>query len=162
MSKSSRPKFNTRTFELRSVQVLEHAMIALQNTPIDPDKPLLLTIGEIPKVRTLDQSAAYFAGIVRPMAEQAWVNQQRYSEVVWHENFKVEYLPDENLLSFEELEKRVKNPATYTKWATNLRGQVICVGSTTELTKFGMAEFSDMCTAFGSSLGVHFPAPKTG
>lgn len=156
--KSPREKFTTRSFVLINESVRDNALSALKNTPIDQMRPLLMTIGEIPKARTPDQNSAYHAGIVRPMADQAWVGQKKYSEVIWHEQFKREYLPDENLLSQEELAKRVKNPATYVKWATDMRGELICVGSTTDLTKFGMGEYCDMCTAFGAALGVHFPA----
>lgn len=153
---SPRPKFTTRSLVLINESVLANALLVLKNTPIDPMRPLLVTIGEQPKVRTPDQNSAYHAGIVRPMADQAWVRGLKYSEVIWHEQFKREYLPDENLLSPEELAKRVKNPATYVKWATDMRVELICVGSTTDLTKFGMREYCVQCTAFGSSLGVHF------
>jgi hypothetical protein len=164
-AKFKRPPFKKRTINLVGPAQLETAHAALDNCPLDPERPLVLTLGEEVKGRTLDQNAAYHAGPLRDIAEQAWFDdpdrpgrKRQYSADTLHEHFKMEYLPEETMLDDDELMKRVKDPTTYRKWDRNLRGDRICVGSTTELTKFGFGEFREQVEAFGAERGVQFRA----
>jgi NinB protein len=148
--------FTTRVFKLVNTAVVEAAIVLLRNLPLSAG--LELVIRREPKGRTLDQQARMWVGPLKDMAEQAWIQGRRYSDVVWHEEMKKEYLPDESALSFEELEKRVKDPDNYRKWDIGPKGNRILVGSTTELTKFGFREYLEQVTAYGAGLGVMFTA----
>ena len=122
------------------------------------DKPLEVVIQEERKARSLDQNALMWAGPLREIAEQAWVDGQQFSAEVWHEHFKLEFLPDESALGAEDLAARVKNPATWRKWRYTPAGVRVLVGSTTELSKFGFSEYLTQVEAYGASLGVQFSA----
>jgi len=155
-AKQLRPKFQTRRIRIIGVDQRDLAVALIQNMPIDPHRPILVTVGEEPKARSLDQNAAYWAGPLREIAEQAWVEGRQYSAEVLHEYFKNRFLPDENTCDRHELELRVKDPANYRKWDSCPDQNIVCIGSTTQLTKFGFGEFMEQVTAFGAKLGVQF------
>jgi len=155
-TKLARPKFTTRIIKLVGVDQRDLAVAMVKNAPIDPHNPLEIRVGEAVKVRTLDQNAAYHAGPLRDIADQAWIEGRQYSAAVLHEHFKAEYLPYEGELMGDELARRVKSPETYRKWDFKPNGDRVLVGSTTELTKFGFGEFMEQVQAFGSNLGVKF------
>jgi hypothetical protein len=157
-AKLARPPFTKRQIRLIGRQQVDTAIAMLNNAPLDAVKPLLLTLAEEAKVRTLDQNAAYHAGPLRDIAEQAWIDGRQFSAPVLHEHFKQEYLPDDELLDIDEMARLVKEPHAYRKWDTDLRGNRICIGSTTQLTKFGFGEFMEQVQAFGAGLGVQFSA----
>lgn len=89
------------------------------------------------------------------IADQAWVNGCQFSDEVWHEHFKREFLPDE-----EGPTKRCRKG--YRKWVALPSGEKALIGSTTQLTTFGMAEYMHELEAFGAlELGVRFsPTPR--
>lgn len=161
-TKRLRPLFGERKILLRGEPQRDLAIGLLRNVPLDFDYPLEVIVREEVKARTLDQNAAYHAGPLRDISKQAWIDGRQYSTETLHEHFRQEYMPDETRLSADELAKRVKNPATYKKWDYDLRGNQICVGSTTQLTKFGFGEFMTKVEAFGAGLGVQFSANPRG
>lgn len=85
------------------------------------------------------------------IAEQAWLEGRRYDDKVWHEYFKEQFLPEEDGPS-----KSARNG--YKKWEYLPNGKRVCVGSTTQLTTSGMADYQTQIEAYGASLGVQFSA----
>lgn len=149
----NREKFTTRTIRLIGEQQLNTAMALLSNLPIDTKKPLELVIREEVKPRKLDQNALMWVGPLKDISEQAYVNGRTFSDVVWHEHFKEEFLPE----SFDaELTKE-----GYKKYEFTPSGKRVLVGSTTQLTVKGFALYLQQVEAFGANLGVMFHAnPK--
>ena len=152
------PKFQTRTFRLVGEPQRIAAGALLQNLPVDSKDPLEVVFREPPKGRTLDQNALMWAGPLKDIEEQAWLMGKQYAAEVWHEYFKEQYLPDEAEEQPDELAKRVKDPEKYRKWMMGPSGRRLLVGSTTELTKFGFAEYLEQVLAEGGGLGVRFSA----
>lgn len=108
---------------------------------------------EYKEKRTLEQQSLMWIR-VGEIAAQAWVGGRQYSDEVWHEQLKREYLPDE-----EGPTKRCRKG--YVKWAVMPSGERVLVGSTTQLTTVGMSEYMDQVMAYGAGdLGVRFaPTP---
>jgi hypothetical protein len=108
---------------------------------------------EFKEVRTREQQSLMWIR-VGEIAAQAWVGGRQYSEEVWHEQLKREYLPDEVGPT-----KRCRKG--YVKWAVMPSGDRALIGSTTQLTTFGMSEYMDQVMAYGAGeLGVRFaPTP---
>jgi len=148
-----RPTYATRVIYLAGELQRETAMAMLKNAPLDPDKPLELVLHERVKVRTLDQNAAMWAGPLRDIADQAWVDGRQFVADVWHEYFKRRYLPEDEDL---ELPLLVKNPETYHKWAMTPGGEQVLIGSTTQLSERGFAIYMMKVEADGANLGVQF------
>lgn len=153
--KSSRPKFNARLIRLSGLGPLQGALSLLKNLPIDPARPLEIEVREERKVRGLDQNAAYWAGPLRCISEQAWIAGRQFSAEVLHEHFKREFLPEAD---DEEIVDLVKDWHTYQKWAFTPNGERVCIGSTTQLTPKGFGRFMQQVEAFGAELGVQFSA----
>ncbi len=145
-----RQPYTTRPFLLKSEQIRERLILAIRNLPLDEVKPLEIVIREQIKGRRPDANAAMWAGPLRDIADQAWVEGQRHSAEVWHEYFKRELLPEE----FDP--ERTKEG--YAKWSIDPGGNRILIGSTTQLTVKGFAEYLTAVEAFGASLGVLFSA----
>lgn len=137
---SPRPKFTTRTFELRSVAVLEHAMIALHNTPVDPDRPLLMTIGELPNARNGLQNAKMWAMLGEISKQVDW-----YGCKLTPENWKDVFTAG--------LKKQKVVPGMD-------GGFVVCGTSTRKMTIAEMAELIELITAFGVTHDVKFSVPE--
>lgn len=148
--------FRTRIIRLVGPQQLEAALALLRNLPLGAE--LEVVFRKVVKQRSLDQNAAMWAGPLKDIAEQAWIEGRQFVDVIWHEYFKGQYLPDESQLPHEELEKRVKNPDTYRKWDIDPGGNRVLVGSTTQLTKFGFGEYLQQVEAHGAGLGVLYSA----
>lgn len=146
--KSDRPKFQQRKILLKTELQRETALALLRNLPLDPVRPLEVVVREEVKARKLDQNAAMWAGPLRDIAEQAWVNGRQYSAEVWHESYKLEFLPEE---FDEELCKE-----GYRKWDYTPKGDRVLVGSTTQLTVRGFAQYLEQVIADGASRGVMF------
>lgn len=153
---SARQRFMTRSIRLVGQMQIDTAKALLDNVPRDPVKPLQLVIREEPTTRTRDANARMWAGPLKDIATQAWIEGRQYSDVVLHEHFKEEFLPDPDVITGEELARRVRDPETYRKWDTDPKGKRRCVGSTTELTPFGFGEYLEQVCAFGAGLGVQF------
>jgi len=147
-----RPPFAERKILLIGEQQANLACNLIQNVPIDRDNPLEVVVREKQKVRKLDQNARLWAGPLKDIAEQAWFGGKQFSDVVWHEFFKKEYLPDE----FDpELCKE-----DYRKWDYTPIGDKVLIGSTTQLTVKGFAQYLEQVYAAGADLGVMFHEPK--
>ena len=144
----TRQKYPRRSFLIQSPQVLERAMLVLRNIPIDPGKPLQVTISEEVKVRKLDQNALMWAGPLKDIAAQVYLDGRTYKPELWHEYFKKTYLPERY---DPELCKE-----GYEKWNYDPSGDRVCVGSTTELTVKGFAQYLEQIYAFGIGQGVQF------
>jgi len=115
---------------------------------MDPLRPLQVVIREEPKKRKSDQNALMFAGPLRDISEQAWLDSRQFSIEIWHEYFKRQLLPEtyDAELCLE----------SYSKWAVDPAGDRVLVGSTTQLTVAGMARYIEQIHAFGANLGVQF------
>lgn len=145
-----RPTFDKRTLILRDESIRERAVALLRNLPVDSDKPLVVTVDEYKPPRRPEQNALLWAGPLKDMAEQAYLDQRKYSAEVWMEFFKREFLPDE----FDpELCKD-----GYSKWVYLPNDERVMVGSSTQLTVKGFSQFLEQIYAFGASLGVQFHA----
>ncbi|MCR4299736.1 MAG: recombination protein NinB [Gallionella sp.] len=148
-----RPTYQTRKIRLVGTLQLETAENMIRNAPLDSERPLELILREESKGRRLDQNAAMWAGPLRDIAEQAWVDGRQFVAEVWHEHFKRKYLPENDDL---ELALLVKNPETYRKWDVTPRGDQVLVGSTTQLTERGFFIYMQQIEADGAGLGVEF------
>lgn len=146
--KSDRATYADRPFFVLNEEVRQRAIAAISNAPIDPLRPIQVLIREAPRKRKLDQNAALWAGPLRDIAEQAWLDGRQFSAEVWQIYFKRQLLPEEfdPALCLE----------SYKKWEIDPAGDPILVGSTTQLTVKGFAEYVEQVTAFGASLGVVF------
>lgn len=147
---SARPKFETRKIRLIGELQLRTALALLPNLPLDAAKPLEILIREEVKARKPDQNSLMWSGPLKDIAEQAWIEGRQFSTKVWHEHFKESYLPEE----FDaELTKE-----GYVKWAFDHKGNCRLVGSTTELTVKGFAQYLEQVYAEGANMGVEFHA----
>lgn len=145
----SRDKFPTRKILLRTDAQRETAMRVVQSAPLDGKHPVEVVVREEVKARKLDQNALMWVGPLADIAEQAYVDGRQYSSEVWHEFFKREYLP-------EEFDPALCKEG-YRKWAHMPDGGRVLIGSTTELTVRGFAEYLTKVEAYGAQeLGVQF------
>lgn len=102
------------------------------------------------KARKPDQNALMWSGPLADIANQAWHNGCQYPAEVWHETYKRLYLPEE----FDaELCKE-----GYRKWAIDRDGERVLIGSTTQLTVRGFAQYLEQVIADGAGMGVMFSA----
>lgn len=143
-----RQKFKARTIYLIGPVQLQTALALLPNVPLDAENPLEVVIREKVTKRNLAQNALMWAGPLRDMAEQCWLEKRQHSAEVWHEFFKREFLPEEFDI---ELTKD-----GYEKWGIGPTDDRYLIGSTTDLTVKGMAQYITNIFAFGSNLGVQF------
>lgn len=148
-----RQPFATRMIRLISKDHAFQVQRLVENVPIDPETPLEVVIREVPKVRKPDANSRMWAGQLKDIAEQAWVEGRQFSAEVWHEFFKREYLPEDNDPHLAEL---VKDPESWRKWDVDPRGNRVCVGSTTRLTIRGFALYLQQVEAYGAQLGVRY------
>lgn len=143
-----RDKFPTRTIRLVSRQQLDTALAMLANVPLDAAKPLELIVREEAKRRGQDANALMWAGPLRDIAEQAYVGGRTYTAEVWHEHMKRLYLP-------EEFDAELCREG-YRKWDYTPAGERVLIGSTTQLTVKGFAQYLEQVMADGASMGVLF------
>lgn len=147
---AERSKFQERKLYLVSDIQRETILNLVRNLPADSVRPLEIVVREKTKTRGLDANARMWVGPLRDIAEQAWVGGRSYTAEVWHEHFKKEFLPEE----FDaELTKE-----GYSKWDYTPGGDRVLVGSTTQLTVKGFAQYMTQVEAFGANLGVEFSA----
>ncbi|WP_315132844.1 recombination protein NinB [Achromobacter marplatensis] len=139
---------NPRTFLLYGASQLAAVQAQLGNLPLDEEDPLEVVIRERVKPRKKSQNDLMWAGPLRDIAEQAWVQGQRFTAEVWHEQFKRDFLPEEY--------DPVLCKEGYVKWRVTPRGDRALVGSTTMLTVKGMAQYLTQVEAAGAELGVEF------
>lgn len=150
MRAAKREKFPTRRILLRTETQRRAAHAMIDSMPLDGEKPLELIGREEVKTRKLDQNALMWVGPLADIAEQAYHNGRTYSAELWHETYKRLYLPEEY---DPELCKE-----GYRKWDYAPSGDRICVGSTTQLTVKGFAQYLTQVEADGASMGVVFHA----
>ena len=124
------------------------AITAIQNAPIDLERPIEVIIREEQKGRSLSANALMWAGPLNDIANQAWVHGRQYSALIWHEYFKEKFLPD-----FPD-PKQVKEG--YKKYEETPDGRRVLVGSTNKLTKYGFNLYIENIYAYGADLGVRF------
>lgn len=151
MKPQRRAKFEQRKFRLVSSKVMEGALALIRNLPIDTDLPLEIVVREEVKGRKPDQNALMWAGPLREIAAQVWVEGRQYSPEVWHEQFKASFLPDE---FDQELCKE-----GYVKWDFLPNGDRVMIGSSVQLTVKGFAQYLEQIHAFGAEWGVKFHTP---
>lgn len=150
-----------RTFILRSQEIRDALIKFIDANFWDmakTDAPMTVTCGEHKKTRTNDQNAAMWAGILQPLADQVWVHGRRYTPEIWHDYLKQKVIPE---MIEEEPESGdwVKDPNV---WDYMPNGDRVFIGSTTKLTKSGMAQYMLRIEAFAvAEMGVKLPAnPK--
>lgn len=149
----TRPKFEQRRLLLRGQEQVDRIIALLRTVPLDDRRPLEVLVREEVKVRKPDQNALMWAGPLKDLADQAWIEKRQYSAEVWHEFCKKEFLP-------EEFDPDLCLDG-YRKWDIDPAGDRVLVGSTKMLTIKGMAQHLEQIFALGGSLGVEFNAPKT-
>jgi hypothetical protein len=143
-----RDKYKEKTITLIGEVQVNTAILLIQKAPIDPVHPVEVVIRDQQKTRKPDQNALMWSGPLQDIAEQAWINGRRYASDVWHEHFKAEFLPEE--YDAEQCKEG------YRKWDISPKGQRVLVGSTTQLTIYGMAQYLEQVYAAGASMGVQF------
>jgi len=127
---------------------VDTAISAIQNAPIDTERPLEVIIREEQKGRSLSANALMWAGPLNDIASQAWVHGKQYSALIWHEYFKEKFLPD-----FPD-PTQVKEG--YRKYEETPDGRQVLIGSTQKLTKHGFSLYMEQIYAYGAELGVRF------
>lgn len=151
-TKHEREKYPKRTIRVVGQQQKDTAKQLIDSLPIDSENPICITISEEVKIRKLDQNSLMWVGPLKDIARQAYVSGKCYSEAVWHEYLKREFLPNEY---DEELTKE-----GYVKWVTDPAGFPLLVGSTTQLTVKGFAQYLTQIEAYGAGLGVEFTSTE--
>ena len=145
-----RDKYNTRKVFLVGEMQKQTAIQLINNAPIDGLKPLEFVLREEVKIRKETQNALMWTSALKDITEQVWLDGRQYSDKVWHQHFKELFLPEEYI---EGITKE-----GYVKWDYLPNGDRRLVGSTTELTRKGFAEYMDKVYAYGGDLGVLFKA----
>ncbi len=141
-----------RTIILTSEAVLSNFIMLARNLPIDDTVEIV--IRDKTEIRGMDQNSLMWSGPLRDIAEQAWVNRKQFRADIWHEFFKALYLPEGDEEDFETLVK-----AGYRKWDYTPDGKRVLIGSTTQLTKRGMALYIHQLEAYAQTeLGVKLSA----
>ena len=145
-----RQYFDKRVILLRGEEQRQRALALIANLPVDAEKPLQLVVDEYKPPRKPDQNALMWAGPLRDISEQAWLEGRKFSAEAWHELLKQELLP-------EEFDPELCREG-YQKWTITPRGDRVLIGTTTKLTVKGFAQYLESLYAFGASLGVQFHA----
>lgn len=143
--------YPTRTILLDTLERRKLAIAAIEHAPLDQN--LEVVIRKHMKARTLDQQALLFAGPLKDISEQAWLDEQQFSVAAWHHHYKTLYLPEQNDPYIFEL---VKDCEKYIKWEYTPKGEKLLVGSTTDLSKYGYSQYLEQIFADGASMGVMF------
>jgi hypothetical protein len=126
-----------KVFVLRDAAILGrllHFLNATWKACAQSEKPLAVSVAEYKSRRSLEQNRRYWS-LLREIAEQARVNDRIYTEEIWHEQCKRQFI------GMEELPN----------------GQM--VGMST--TRLNVSEFQDYMTEverYGAELGVRFSA----
>jgi hypothetical protein len=146
-----------KTFVIRSPEIAEVAIAVIQanySGMLAAGRPMAIRLYEHKDSRSIEQQSLMWIRLGE-IAPQAWINGRQFADVCWHEYAKREFLPEEPGPS-----KQARKG--YAKWAINpMTGDKVLVGSTTQLTVYGMAEYLTKLEAFGAGLGVRFSATPT-
>jgi hypothetical protein len=146
-----RDTYPDRVVYLRGEDQLQTAFSILRNAPLDPESPLAFMLGEEKKKRTAPQNARMWAGCLKDISEQVFVQRRRHDDVVWHEYLKERYLPEDEDPDIAKLAKE-----GYRKWVHLPNSKRRMIGSTTDLTTTGFARYLDEVYAWGCDHGVQF------
>ena len=149
---AKRDKYPTRNIRLIGEVQVETAVRAVQLAPVDRDHPIEVVIREMVRARSSSANARYWA-VLHEIAEQGYVNCRTFSAETWHEHCRREFLPED---TDPEISLLVADPEKYRKWGYLPSGDRIIVGSTTDLTVRGFAEYLEQVYAMGAELGVLF------
>lgn len=149
---SARQKFPTRQILLRTPVQQATVLSLLNSLPLDDANPLEVIVREPVKTRGLDANALMWVGPLADIAEQAYVGGRTYTPEIWHEFFKSEYLPKSHDPEYTK--------DGYIKWDFTPGGERVLIGSTTQLTKRGFAEYLEQVMAYGANLGVQYSAGR--
>lgn len=147
-----RQPFATRTIRLVGPMQRDTVMALVPHLPLGADRPLEVVIREQVKARKPDQNSLMWAGPLRDIAEQAYINGRSYSAEVWHEHYKRLHLPEE--FDAEQCKEG------YRKWDYTPAGERVLIGSTTDLTVRGFALYLQQVEADGANMGVQFHASE--
>ena len=143
-----RNKFETRRILITSNLSIESACSLIRNLPVDPIRPLEITIGEAKRARSLDANGLMWFRLGE-IAEQGWVKGKQFNADTWHEYCKKWILPHE--ITTKDGEKRTKY--------IDIPDGTTTIISTTQLEKTCFSEYITLIEAFGAGdLGVHFSA----
>ena len=145
-----RAKFTTRTLLLRNEPVRNNLLALVRNLPLDDAYPLEVVIREQIKGRRPSQNDLYWAGPLRDISEQGWIEGRRFDAETWHVFFRRELLP-------EEFDPELCRE-NYRKWEYDPGGERVLVGSTTQLTVKGFSSYLEGVYAYGAGIGVNFSA----
>ena len=156
MKPKNREKYPTRTILITNDSAKNIAILAIRNAPLDAINPISVTISEQIKKRSGDANSRMWAGPLKDISEQAYMDGRTFKDVLWHEQFKELFLPDEHNISIEELSELVLKPAEYKKYDYKPKGGRILVGSSTELTRRGFYLYLEQIYAEGANMGVQF------
>lgn len=147
-----------RTFVIREQANAETLALFLAGnwrSMAERGEPMQVTCSIYRASRTNDQLAAMWAGIIQPLADQAWIGGRQYSAEVWHEWLKRETIP---AMAADQTEpgQWVKNGSTL--WRYMPDGSREFCGSTGMLTRAGMSEYMQRIEAYAvSEHGVRLP-----
>ena len=150
--KSTRDKYKARSILLigAAQKALMHA--AIDNAPIDPDRPLEGLIREKPKERGLDQNGLYWLRLGE-IAEQVWINNRQFNSDAWHEYARRHWMQETITTKTGEIRS---------KWIEAPSGELTVI-STTQLERGCFAEYTTIVEAEGAKLGTQFSAnPREG
>ncbi len=142
-----------RTFALINGDVLARCISAIHEISPNFEKPWSVSLVPYQKKRTNKQNELLWAGPLRDYAEQFFVNGLCYSEKVWHEHLKREFLPEEETPGLTK--------AGYTKWEYTPSGERVLVGSTGDLTTKGFSDYIEKIYAEGAKAGIRFSEKST-
>lgn len=107
---------------------------------------LQVVVSEHKEGRSDGANRYMWAGLLSPIAEQAWVNGQRFTAEVWAEFFKAQFLPETTSRGTD-------------KWLYLPDGSRQLVGSTTHLNKDEMTLYLQQIEHYAvDDLGVQLPA----
>lgn len=153
-AKSQRAPFQQRVFRVHSTEVRDRLVAAINNMPVDPERPLEVVLREVSVKRRDVQNSLYWC-LLNEIAAQAWIEGRQYSADVLHEYMKRNLLPEDEPAP-DPLDVR----DNYRKWKLDPAGDRVLIGSTTMLTVRGFANLITAVEAFGANLGVVFSAPQ--
>jgi len=140
-----------QTLILVNELVRQNALKIISNLPIDGS--MQVVIGLKKKVRTPDQNSLMWVGPLADIASQAWVSGKQFSAEVWHEFFKQKFLPEGNEEDFDRMVTKAWNG----KWTVDPGRNRVLIGSTTQLSTYGMSIYMTQVEAYASQeLGVRF------
>ncbi len=145
---------NIQTIALHNEYSRSCAMKILGNLPVDDT--IEIVIQPRKQKRSNAQNALFWGARLKEISEQAWVGGKQFSSDVWHEHLKREYLPEGHEEDFERMVRK-----GYVKWEFLPNGERQMVGSTTQLTTYGMTVYMTKCESYAAQeLGVRFSADR--